>query len=76
MDEKVDVETDISEDIIINGDPDLIKQMLWIYTENALKYSGENKKVQYKLYKENSNACICVKDNGFGIKDEVIPHIF
>lgn len=76
MDEKVEVETDISEDIIINGDPDLIKQMLWIYTENALKYSGENKKVQYKLYKENGYACICVKDNGFGIKDEDIPHIF
>ena len=35
-----------------------------------------NKKVQYKLYKENGYACICVKDNGFGIKDEDLPHIF
>lgn len=76
-DEKVRVVTDIcEEDIVINGDPDLIKQMLWIFTENAVKYSGENKEITYRLYKEDGYACACVKDNGFGISEEDLPHIF
>ena len=43
-DEKINIITDICDkDMVIDGDPDLIKQMLWIYTENAVKYSGQEK---------------------------------
>ncbi len=76
-DEKIRIETDISnENIIINADPDLIKQMLWIYTENAIKYSGDEKKIVYRVYMEEGYACISVKDNGFGISEEDLPYIF
>lgn len=75
--DKIKVITDICDmDIVINGDPDLIKQMLWIYTENAVKYSGDNKEITYKLYLEDNYVCVSVKDNGFGISDEEIPHLF
>ena len=76
-DEKIKVITDIcEEDIIINGDPDLIKQMLWIYTENAIKYTGDEKIITYGLVKKDGYALVSVRDNGCGIKEEEIPHIF
>ena len=74
-DEKIKVITDIcEEDIIINGDPDLIKQMLWIYTENAIKYTGDEKIITYGLVKKDGYALVSVRDNGCGIKEEEIPH--
>ena len=76
-DEKIKVSADLSdEDIIINGDPDLIKQMLWIYTENAMKYSGDDKVIAYKVYRKDNYACVSVRDNGYGINEEDLPHIF
>ncbi len=76
-DEKIKIVTDVCDrDLIISGDPDLIKQMLWIYTENAVKYSGNNKEITYRVYAEDDYACVSVKDNGFGISEEDIQHIF
>lgn len=75
--EKVQIVAEVcDEDLMITGDPDLIKQMLWIYTENAIKYTGKDKVISYKVYKEGSYACVCVSDNGCGIGDEDLPHIF
>lgn len=75
--ETIEIVTDIcDEELIINSDPDLIKQMLWIYTENAVKYTGIKKVISYKLYKENGYACVSVGDNGCGISEEDLPHIF
>jgi len=75
--ERVNIVTDVcDEELVINGDPDLIKQMLWIYTENAVKYTGKDKSISYRLYKENNYACVSVADNGCGISNEDLPHIF
>ena len=76
-DERVEIITDIcDDDLVINGDPDLIKQMLWIYTENAVKYTGDEKIITYKVFSEGKYACVSVKDNGCGISEEDLPHIF
>lgn len=76
-DEKINIITDICDkDMVIDGDPDLIKQMLWIYTENAVKYSGKEKTITYRVFSEGQYACVSVKDNGCGINKEDLPHIF
>ena len=76
-DERIEVITEVCDkELIISGDPDLIKQMLWIYTENAVKYSGDKKVITYKVYTEGDYACVSVKDNGCGISEEDIQHIF
>lgn len=76
-DEKINIITDICDkDMVIDGDPDLIKQMLWIYTENAVKYSGQEKTITYRVFSEGQYACVSVKDNGCAINKEDLPHIF
>lgn len=60
----------------IFADYDLIKQLLWIHGENALKYSGDGEEVEVKVWKDKKYGYVSVKDNGAGIAEEDIPKIF
>ena len=60
----------------IFADYDLIKQLLWIHGENALKYSGEGGEIEVKVWKDKKFGYVSVKDNGVGIAEEDIPKIF
>lgn len=56
------------------ADYDLIKQLLWIHGENALKYSRE--KIEVKVWKDQEYGYVSVKDYGVGIAVEDLPKIF
>ncbi|MBQ2413041.1 MAG: HAMP domain-containing protein, partial [Anaerotignum sp.] len=58
------------------ADYDLVKQLLWIHGENALKYSGENGKIQVHVWKDENYGYVSVEDNGAGIAEEDIPKVF
>lgn len=74
---KTDFSYKIDEKITINADYDLIKQLLWILIDNAVKYSGnKDSKINVHIYKNNDKAFISVKDNGIGISGENIQHLF
>ena len=61
----------------INGDYHLIKQLIWIFVENAVKYSGEkNCVIDVKTELKGDRAVLRIKDNGIGIKEEDIKNIF
>ena len=61
----------------IDGDYHLIKQLIWIFVENAVKYSGEkNCVINFKTELDNNRAVLRIKDNGIGIKQEDIKNIF
>lgn len=67
----------IEEDICVNADYHLMKQLMWIFVENAVKYSGGKKsKIFVKVTADDKNAYISVEDNGIGIAEEDIEHIF
>lgn len=76
MDIKNKIEFSEKSDLEIFGDYDLIKQMIWIFLENAVKYSSNESEIHILIYSENKNAVIEIKDNGIGIKQEDIPFIF
>jgi len=64
-------------DVFIFGDFNLIKQLLWVFFENSIKYSDKDFiKVDIEILSENEFAVIKISDNGRGISEEDIPHIF
>ncbi|MBQ9604236.1 MAG: HAMP domain-containing histidine kinase, partial [Firmicutes bacterium] len=66
-----------SESTRIDGDYHLIKQLIWIFVENAVKYSGEkNCVIHFKTELENGRALLRIRDNGIGIKEEDVKNIF
>lgn len=58
------------------GDPDLIKQLLWIHAENALKYTIDGDLITLRVWKDKKNAFVSVGDNGAGISKEHLSKIF
>ena len=60
----------------IFADYDLIKQLLWVHGENALKYSRDGGEVEVKVWRDKKFGYVSVKDNGMGIAEEDIPKIF
>ena len=62
--------------IELTADKVMIRQLLGILLDNAVKYTGDNKKIAITLEKIASSVKITVKDNGIGISEEDLPHIF
>ena len=58
------------------ADEVMIRQLLGILLDNAIKYTGENKKIAVKLSRLPSEVKISVEDNGIGIKKEDIVRVF
>ncbi|MGL5574027.1 MAG: sensor histidine kinase [Sarcina sp.] len=66
-----------NEDILILGDRKLLKQTARILVENAIKYTEKNGRVIFKVGKtENNENYFVIEDNGIGIDEKDVPHIF
>lgn len=64
-------------ELSIYADADLIRQMLWIFIENSMKYCKNNKaEITVTLYADENYNYVSIKDDGIGIKEKDIPHIF
>src|SRR5690606_30257152 len=68
----VNFETD--EEIEIKTDEKKLHQLLYIFIDNARKYSEEH--IDIKLFKQNKEAVIVIRDYGIGIPDDAVEHIF
>ena len=65
------------EPVMIFGDFHLIKQLLWCFIENSIKYSREDENdIHLQVYQTPKRACIKITDKGIGIPSEDIPLIF
>ncbi len=64
-----------SEDCVVLGDYDRIRQMFMVVIDNAVKFSEEGGEVQIRLW-ENKNLFVSVKDSGKGIPPKELPDIF
>ena len=66
-----------SENITVYGDSGLLKQTARILVENAAKYTEIGEAITLKVGKnDKGEAYFSIQDNGIGMDEEDVPHIF
>lgn len=65
------------DDIIVKADKHMLKQLIWIFAENGIKYAGDKKcHITIKIGINNSKPYFSVTDNGIGIDKKALSKIF
>lgn len=72
----IKLNAEIQNDIYINMDSSLMNRLVENLLSNADKYGKENGKINVKLYSENENVILTVRDNGIGIEKNDLPKIW
>ena len=62
--------------ITVNGDPDLIHQVVYNLVENAVKFVNVGGYIKIKVYTKERHAYVSIANSGIGIPSEELPHIF
>jgi signal transduction histidine kinase len=62
--------------VIALGDAQTLVELISILLDNAIKYSPSGSTVTVELSKQNKQAVITVLDQGSGVADADLPHIF
>jgi two-component system, OmpR family, sensor histidine kinase CiaH len=65
-----------SEDITVIANKENLEKIITILLDNAIKYSKKSGKVDTLIKKDGKYLVIRVKDNGIGISNVDLPHIF
>jgi signal transduction histidine kinase/ActR/RegA family two-component response regulator len=63
-------------DVIVNGDPTRLTQLFSNLLMNASKYTSADGQIDIHCEINDSNVDVAVKDNGIGIKPELLTHLF
>jgi signal transduction histidine kinase len=75
LDNKIKINSKI-ENLEINGDKKSLVELLVILLDNAIKYGKQNSAVKINASRIDSRVVISVSDEGIGIDEEDLPHIF
>lgn len=62
--------------IIVRGDGERLRQLIWNLVENAIRYTPPGGTVTIALRRRGPVAEVTVSDTGIGIAPEHLPHIF
>lgn len=60
----------------LQADRKKLRQALANLIDNAIKYSAERSEINVNFYRHNQHAVIRISDQGIGIDDEDLPHIW
>ena len=72
----ITLNTNIDRDISIEYDQARLHQAVLNVVDNAIKYTPDGGKIDFTLTEEEEEAVITIKDNGIGMSEEELPHIF
>lgn len=62
--------------VLVDADPDLIHQVVYNLTENAVKFVNEGGYIEFSFTADNGKLYISIKNSGAGLSKEEIPKIF
>ena len=72
----VALEVGAFEEAVVTGDPALLRQLLMIVLDNAVKFTPTGGRVRLSAAAPGGQAEVVVEDTGIGISQEQLPHIF
>ena len=72
----VSLEVGTFEESVVTGDPALLRQLLMIVLDNAVKFTPAGGRVRLGAAAPAGQAEVVVEDTGIGIGAEQLPHIF
>lgn len=73
---RVAVEVGAFDEAKIAGDAALIRQLILIVLDNAIKFTPAGGHVRVDVATQNGRAAVVVTDTGIGIPAEQLPHVF
>ena len=72
----ITVSAELTEDIKISGNPELVRRLIQNLLSNAYRYGRENGHIWITLHSDNGKAVLTVKDDGIGIEEASKERIF
>jgi signal transduction histidine kinase len=72
----VALEVGTFEEAVLSGDPALVRQLLMIVLDNAVKFTPAGGRVRLGVAAPGGQAEVVVEDTGIGIRADQLPHIF
>lgn len=76
MSKSVSLTQEITEDVLLHGDEDLLRRLILNLLDNAIKYTPMGGSVSVRLVCRASEVKIIVADTGIGIPSESIANVF
>lgn len=74
---RIDVNTNLPNDtILMLADREKLRMAVHKIVENAIKYSPEHTNVKVEIKDNDSTVNVAIEDNGTGIPDEDVEHLF
>ena len=64
------------ESVTVNGDPDLIHQVLYNLFDNAVKFTNDGGYIHVGVTVQNKVATVSIANSGIGVSTEELSHIF
>lgn len=62
--------------VFLNADKDKVGQVIVNLLSNATRYTKEGGEIEVRIEEKEDNVVISVHDNGIGISEKALPHIF
>ena len=72
----VDIQTELQTDCFIYANEDDIYQVVYNLMENAIKYNKLGGTVSTFLFEQASKVVLVITDDGIGIPEQDLPHVF
>ena len=72
----IKMELDVPEALTVQADQSLMTELVLNLVENAVKYGRKQGHIQIRAATEDKGVRLSVADDGIGIPEEALPHIF